>query len=81
MGCFDGAEVCELVGCYLLEHLKEVVNSIDIGLYRDNGLGVLKNLSGPEIDRKRKEVIRKFKECGLSITCQTNIKIANFLDI
>ena len=40
MGSFNGAETCELVGCYLLSCLtKKYGNSI--GLYRDDGLAVL----------------------------------------
>ena len=33
------------------------------------------------IDRKRKDIIKLFKEHGLSITIETNIKIVNYLDI
>ena len=81
MGCFDGAEVCELVGCFILKQIKSIMNINDVGLYRDDGLGVMRNLSGPETDRKRKDLINIFKDCGLSITCETNLKIVNFLDI
>ena len=35
---FDGAEVCELVGLYLLHLLQET--GVDLGLYRDDLLGV-----------------------------------------
>ena len=38
MGSFDGAEVCELVGLYLLHLLKDTKQ--DLGLYRDDMLGV-----------------------------------------
>ena len=81
MGCFDGAEVCELVGTYILDKLKNVININDVGLYRDDGLGILRNMSGPNIDRKRKQIIKVFKDCGLSITIQTNMKIVDYLDI
>ena len=37
MGSFDGAETCELVGLYLLSLLQDL--GVDIGLYRDDGLG------------------------------------------
>ena len=39
-GSYDGAETCELVGCYLLSQLKQIPG-IEIGLYRDDGLAVL----------------------------------------
>ena len=38
MGSFDGAEVCELVGLYLLHLLQET--GVDLGLYKDDLLGV-----------------------------------------
>ena len=44
----------------------------DFVLYRDDGLGILRNTSQSEADRKRKNIIKIFKECGLSITCQIN---------
>ena len=41
MGSYDGAETCELVGCYLHFQLKEIPG-IDIGLYRDDRLAILR---------------------------------------
>ena len=38
MGSFDRAEVCELVGLYLLIKIKPLLGSNNVGLYRDNGL-------------------------------------------
>lgn len=81
MGCYDGAEVCQLVGTFILSKLAAIIEKESMGLYRDDGLAVLRNLSGPETDRKRKNIINIFKQCGLSITIQTNIKIADFLDV
>ena len=49
--------------------------------YRDDGLGIFRNLSGPEIERKRKAIVCVFKECGLSITTKANLKVVNFLDM
>ena len=45
MGEFDGAEVCEAVGNFLLCQLSKNHNKKDIGLYRDNGLAIFKNVS------------------------------------
>ena len=80
MGCFDGAEVCQLVGTYILDKLSRLLDKNDVGLYRDDGLGVLRNISGPAIDRKRKQIIKLFKDCKLNITIQTNVHVANFID-
>ena len=81
MGAFDGAEVCELVGLYILNQLEKKLNLQSIGLYRDDGLAVLKSMSGSESDRARKELIKVFQECGLKITVETNLKTVNFLDV
>lgn len=81
MGCFNGAEVCELVGTYILSKIESIINKQDVGLYRDDGLGILRNLSGPRVDRKRKEIMKIFRDCGLSITIQINITIVGYLDI
>ena len=55
MGCYDGAEVCELAGCYILNQLSTVMRKELIGLYRDDSLGIMKNMPGPEIEWKRKQ--------------------------
>ena len=68
MGCFDGAEVCKLVGVYILHLLRTVMRKENIGLYCDNGLGILRNSSGPEIEQKRKQIIQIFKSCRINIT-------------
>ena len=81
MGCYDGAEVCELVGIYILNKLSNIIDKDSIGLYRDDGLGVFERLSGLQIERKRKNIIKVFKMCGLSITVITNITSVDFLDV
>ena len=57
------------------------MNKKDFGLWKDDGQGILRNTSGPEADQKRKNIIKIFKECGLSITCEINKKIVDFLDV
>ena len=52
MGSYDGAETCELVGCYLLSQLKQIPG-IEIGLYRDDGLAVL-NQTPRQIEKAKK---------------------------
>ena len=81
MGCYDGVEVCKLVGSHLLNKLSKIVDKESVGLYRDDGLGVLRNLSGPQTERKRKAIVKVFKDCGLRITIQANLQIVNFLDV
>ncbi len=42
MGSFDGAELCELVGLFLLNELSQIFDKDHVGLYRDDGLMLLK---------------------------------------
>ena len=72
------AEVCELVGLYILDKLTRKYGSKDnISLYRDDGLAVLKNTRARSADRIRKNFSDTFEEEGLKITCQANMKIVN----
>ena len=80
MGAYDGAEVCEIVGLYLLSMIKEKCKDIDLGLYRDDGLGITRNLSGPQTERLRKDITQIFKDAGLKITIECGLQQVNFLD-
>ena len=64
MGAYDGAEVCELVGTYMLNVLSRKYNKNDFGLYRDDGLAVLKNKSGLQSEQVKKNIQKIFKEHG-----------------
>ena len=80
-GVMTGAEVCELVGSYMLNQFKHAVNKESIGLYWDDGLGFFHNIPNPEIERKKKLVVKRFKEWELSITIQCNLKLMDVLDV
>ena len=81
MGAYDGAEVCELVGSYMLSQVNQVIDNPDVGLYRDDGLGVLRNIGKPEIERRKKKIIQIFKNCGLGITIMTSLQLVQYLDV
>ena len=81
MGSNNGAEISEIVGLLMLSKLVHLFQDNSVGLYRDGGLSVLRNLSGPETERLRKNVVKIFKDCGLSITSKTNLKIVDYLDV
>ena len=81
MGVYDGAEVCELVGNCLLQDLSKLYEKNDIGLYRDDGLAVFKNKSGPESENIKKSIHYTFRENELKINAQCNLKIVDYLDV
>ena len=77
MGSFDGAETCELVGCYLLSQLTQIPD-LNIGLYRDDGLAVLNQTPQKKV---KKEICRIFANSNLRITIEANKKTVNFLHV
>ena len=56
MGSFDGAEVCELVGLYALNKLREQFGNSNIGLYRDDELALIEGISLRLADKARKDL-------------------------
>ena len=81
MGCYDGAEVCELVGLYILHKLSSKFPEGDIGLYRDDGLAVFKNMNARAGDKARKDFCKVIGDLGLKITVQSNLKVVDYLDV
>ena len=61
MGAYDGAEVCELIGILMLYLIGKKYDSKNIGLYRDDGLAVFKNVSGPASEKIKKQLQSLFK--------------------
>ena len=78
MGSFDGAEVADLVGLFLLSRLTDL--KLNIGLYRDDGLAVC-DLKPRQTELVRKKLCQVFHGFGLRITSTANVKNVNFLDI
>ena len=68
MGSFDGAEVCELVGIFILYFLAKLINKNDCGLYMDDGLLILRNVNGQQTDQIRKNIIKYLKILPLQST-------------
>ena len=81
MGGYDSAELCDLVGLYLLSK----INTLDIeaGLYRDDGLAVvdLTKYTRRQVENFKKSLCKIFQETGLKITVEANHERVNFLDI
>ena len=81
MWSHDGAEICELVGFYLLNQLGNVVDKSGFGLYRYYWISAINNANGPKVDRVRKDITALIKKEGLSMTIETNLIETNFLDV
>ena len=51
MGSFDGADVFEIVGIYLLKKLSSLLGKGIFGLYRDDGLATVNSSSGSVLQK------------------------------
>ena len=80
-GSFNGAEICELVGLFILNHLGKRFGKENIGLYRDDGLAIIKSKSARLLDKTRKELHKIFEQFDLKITAEVNLDVVNFLDV
>ena len=81
MGSNDGAEICELVGLYLLSLIAEKYRKEDTGLYRDDGLAIIRSRNGRQADVYRKNITKIMKDNGLKIEVKCNLKSVDYLDI
>ena len=82
MGSYDGAEVCELVGLFNLNSFAVKYGKDYVGLYRDDGLILLKGTSKRLAGKARKDLHKLFAEnFQLKITAEICHQIVNFLDL
>ena len=81
MGAYDGAEVCEIVGIFILYQLSRIYKKNDIGLYRDDGLAVFRNTSGSQAEKIKKHFQSIFLKNNLTIIVKCNLKIVDYLDV
>ena len=56
-------------------------SSNNIGLYRDDGLSLFRNISGRQAERHEKTIQKFFKDKGLQIIIKCNLKIVDYLDV
>ena len=86
MGSWDGAEVSELIGLYLLHLLTNGTNKAfeiqNVGLYRDDGLALVRE-TGRDLEQFQQKIRKIFTSEGLSIEIETgnNLKVTDFLDL
>ena len=77
MGAYDGEEVCELIGIYMLHLIWKKYESKNIELYRADGLAVLKSGSGPASEK----IKYLFKQKGQQMIIECSLKVVNYLEV
>ena len=80
MGSYDSAEVCELVGLYLLHLVNQANLDMIVGLYRDDALAITK-MTPKLCELAKQKICKIFQENGLKITIEANLKCVDFLDV
>ena len=78
---YDGSEVYEIVGLFMLDMLSKLFEKNSIGLYRDDGLSIFRNYNGHQSDKVRKELTKLFTKYQLNLDIKCNIKTVDYLDI
>ena len=73
MDCYDGAEVCKLVRTFNLSKLANIIFKINTGLYRDNGVVVLRSMNAERIDKIEKIIVTMSQEVGLQLEIKANL--------
>ena len=58
MGSSDGADVCELIGLFILDFLSKKFGKTNMGLYRDDKLILLKNVTARLAEKAKKNLIK-----------------------
>ena len=82
MGAWDGAEVAELVGLYLLHQMsRNVFGKNMFGLYRDDGLAVTMGSNKTNEFHVKQALRNVFSAAGLGITIEINLVQTDFLDL
>ena len=81
MGSYDGAEVCEVVGLFMLDMLSKSFEKKYFSLYRDDGLSIFRNYNGHQNNKVRKYLMKVFKKYQLNLDIKCNLKIVDYLDI
>ena len=77
----DGAEVCEIIGIFMLSLIGNKCNPSNNGVYRNDGLSVFKNTSRPQSEINKKTFQKVFKNKGLDFIINCNMKIVNYVDV
>ena len=70
-----------MVSALILSQLSNIIKNTDMGLYRDDGLIIIRNPNGPKLDSYKKRISNALKLLGFRITIHTTLKIVNFLDV
>ena len=76
-----GADVCELKIIFMRSLIGNKYNPNNIGLCKYDGFAVFENTSSLQSEKNEKKNQKMFKNKGLDIIINWNMKIVNYLDV
>ena len=81
MGAYDGAEVAEFVGLYILNRLSTIMSISDFALYRDDGICATFGTKR-SVEKLRQNIAKILADIGFQIETPTGpVKSVDFLDL
>lgn len=82
MGSYDGAEICAVVGNFILSKLAAIYKrNSRTGINPDDGQATFEDIGPRTADKILKNFSVIFIEMGLNITVQAHLKVVNYVDI
>ena len=83
MGCYNGVEVCDIVGFFMLSDIKKtnILNNKEYTIYRDSGLAVIQFKLLKTAKNTAKSLHRVFNKLGFKITIDTVLIQKDLLNI
>ena len=81
MEAYDGVEICELVGIFMLSLLSKWYNSNIIRLHCNDGLSVFRNAIGQQAEKHKKIIQKISKGKGFQVIIKCNLTIVDYLDV
>ena len=60
MGSYNGVEVCEIVGIFIIDIMRKSFEKKIISLYSDDVLSIFRNYNNHQNDKVRKDIMKLF---------------------
>ena len=77
MGSYDGAEVCELIGTYMLSQVNQIIDNSDVDLYRDDGLWCYEKCWKARDRKKEEESYSGIQELRVEYNHQSQCRLCS----
>ena len=81
MGGYHGAELCELIGLFILDGISKFIPKMNVGLYRDDGLAVIQKNKRQLAENTKKQIHKYAASIGLKLTIENPVPKTDFLDL